>query len=245
MRNAHSFPDESLSPLALLHTPFLSCPRLIYRFLLGKLAARSEALATVTGARPCIWCDARKKRGKKSAAAAAAGDLLAQKYIYLRKYVSLEHSTHSFTTHPHSARSRVRACTFPNRARYSLYRHAPFLSPAPLPSPTRTQAAQRGDPSIVRVLVNDLKVPVDIADKDGITPLMSAADYACDAAVKVRPTPADEHECSERAIARARVRATDDDGRCVDSVTLSNLWFQAAVRSAFKRRDRFARTVVI
>lgn len=35
------------------------------------------------------------------------------------------------------------------------------------------------------MLVEDIKVPVNAQDKDGVTPLMSAADYACDAAVKV------------------------------------------------------------
>ena len=32
--------------------------------------------------------------------------------------------------------------------------------------------------------MKDVEVPVDVQDKDGVTPLMSAADYACDAAVK-------------------------------------------------------------
>ena len=31
---------------------------------------------------------------------------------------------------------------------------------------------------MVRVLVSDLNVPVDVKDKEGTTPLMSAADYA-------------------------------------------------------------------
>lgn len=56
---------------------------------------------------------------------------------------------------------------------------------APTPSPlTEQQAAQRGDPSIVRVLVKDAGVPVDARDKDGATPLMAAADYGKPDAVK-------------------------------------------------------------
>ena len=47
-----------------------------------------------------------------------------------------------------------------------------------------TQAAQRGDPAIIRALVSDVGVPVDVKDKDGTTPLMCAADYACDKAVQ-------------------------------------------------------------
>ena len=46
------------------------------------------------------------------------------------------------------------------------------------------QAAQRGDPSIIRVLVKDANVPVDAKDKDGATPLMAAADYGKPDAVK-------------------------------------------------------------
>ena len=56
---------------------------------------------------------------------------------------------------------------------------------APTPSPlTEHQAAQRGDPSIIRVLVKDAGVPVDARDKDGATPLMAAADYGKPDAVK-------------------------------------------------------------
>ena len=51
----------------------------------------------------------------------------------------------------------------------------PLLNPL---TPTASQAAQRGDASVVRVLVSDLNVPVDVKDKEGTTPLMSAADYA-------------------------------------------------------------------
>ena len=60
--------------------------------------------------------------------------------------------------------------------------------PSSVPSRPRplslSQAAQRGDPSVIRVLVTDCGVPVDVKDKDGVTPLMSAADYAKDAAVR-------------------------------------------------------------
>ena len=55
----------------------------------------------------------------------------------------------------------------------------------PVPDPLSLfQAAQRGDPSVIRVLVTDCGIPVDVKDKDGVTPLMSAADYAKDAAVR-------------------------------------------------------------
>ena len=61
-----------------------------------------------------------------------------------------------------------------------------FANPSRLsPPPTQHhQAAQRGDPSIIRVLVKDAGVPVDAKDKDGATPLMAAADYGKPEAVK-------------------------------------------------------------
>ena len=61
-----------------------------------------------------------------------------------------------------------------------------FANPSRLsPPPTQHhQAAQRGDPSIIRVLVKDANVPVDAKDKDGATPLMAAADYGKPDAVK-------------------------------------------------------------
>lgn len=46
------------------------------------------------------------------------------------------------------------------------------------------QAAQRGEPAIVRVLARECGCDVDARDKDGTTPLMAAADYARDAAVR-------------------------------------------------------------
>ena len=46
------------------------------------------------------------------------------------------------------------------------------------------QAAQRGEPAIVRVLARECGCDVDSRDKDGTTPLMAAADYARDAAVR-------------------------------------------------------------
>ena len=64
-------------------------------------------------------------------------------------------------------------------------REKPTRLTAPTPSPlTEHQAAQRGDPSIIKVLVKDAGVPVDARDKDGATPLMAAADYGKPDAVK-------------------------------------------------------------
>ena len=44
--------------------------------------------------------------------------------------------------------------------------------------------AQRGDPKIVRFLARECGCGVDAKDNDGTTPLMAAADYARDAAVR-------------------------------------------------------------
>ena len=48
----------------------------------------------------------------------------------------------------------------------------------------RKKAAQRGDSAIVRVLVREFGCDVDARDEEGTTPLMSAADYARDAATR-------------------------------------------------------------
>ena len=48
----------------------------------------------------------------------------------------------------------------------------------------RKKAAQRGDSAIVRVLAREFGCDVDARDEEGTTPLMSAADYARDAATR-------------------------------------------------------------
>ena len=84
-------------------------------------------------------------------------------------------------THRRRTRRKPPPQTTLSRPHPTLFANPSRLSPPPT---QHHQAAQRGDPSIIRVLVKDAYVPVDAKDKDGATPLMAAADYGKPEAVK-------------------------------------------------------------